>query len=153
MEITTARVVNSTPIELVTLSFEVILDNLKTSLDQIDNNEKINLEISKAFVKDLSNSLDMKYEISKNLKALYTYTLERLVSAEITSDNSRMKKYIEEAISVMEKLSDSFNEVSKMDLNDKRVMENTDAIYSGLTYGMNGLNETVVGNTNRGLKA
>ena len=33
MEITTARVVNSSQLELVTLSYEVILDNLKTSLD------------------------------------------------------------------------------------------------------------------------
>lgn len=150
MEITTARVVNSSQLELVTLSYEVILDNLKTSLNNIND---IDLKISKAFLKDLSNALDMKYEISKNLKQLYNYVDELLVSCEISSDENRRREYLNESIKIITKLYDAYNKIVNDQNEKEKVMENTDAIYSGLTYGMNGLNETVVGNYNRGLKA
>ncbi|MCQ2911606.1 MAG: flagellar protein FliS [Clostridia bacterium] len=149
MEITTARVVNSSQLELVTLSYEVILDNLKTSLNNIN---EIDLKISKAFLKDLSNALDMKYEISKNLKQLYNYVDELLVSCEISNDENRKSKYLNESIKIITKLYDAYNKIVSDQNEKEKVMENTDAIYSGLTYGMNGLNETVVGNYNRGLK-
>lgn len=150
MEITTARVVNSSQLELVTLSYEVILDNLKTSLNNIN---EIDLKISKAFLKDLSNALDMKYEISKNLKQLYNYVDELLVSCEISNDENRKSEYLNESIKIITKLYDAYNKIVNDQNEKEKVMENTDAIYSGLTYGMNGLNETVVGNYNRGLKA
>lgn len=149
MEITTARVVNSSQLELVTLSYEVILDNLKTSLNNIN---EIDLKISKAFLKDLSNALDMKYEISKNLKQLYNYVDELLVSCEISNDENRKSEYLNESIKIITKLYDAYNKIVNDQNEKEKVMENTDAIYSGLTYGMNGLNETVVGKYNRGLK-
>lgn len=150
MEITTARVVNSSQLELVTLSYEVILDNLKTSLNNIN---EIDFKISKAFLKDLSNALDMKYEISKNLKQLYNYVDELLVSCEISNDENRKSEYLNESIKIITKLYDAYNKIVNDQNEKEKVMENTDAIYSGLTYGMNGLNETIVGNYNRGLKA
>lgn len=153
MEVTTARVVNSTPIELVTLSYEIVLENLKEAIECANDNKEINVSVSKDFVKDLSQALDMKYEISKDLKSLYTYVIGLMINAEITKDKNRKLNCLNESKHILEKLYSSFKRISDNENKKETVMKNTDAIYSGLTYGMNGLNEMVVGSSNRGLKA
>ena len=112
MEVTTARVVNSTPIELVTLSYEIVLENLKEAIECVNDNNEINISISKDFVKDLSQALDMKYEISKDLKSLYTYVIGLMINAEITKDKNRKLNCLNESKHILEKLYSSFKQIS-----------------------------------------
>jgi flagellar protein FliS len=55
---------------------------------------------------------------------------------------------------IVEKLLDSFRQVSEMD-ESEAVMENTETIYAGLTYGRDSLNETLYSENmaNRGFMA
>ena len=53
---------------------------------------------------------------------------------------------------LIEKLKKGFEEVAKQD-NSPAVMEHTETIYAGLTYGKDSLNETVdIGNEKRGFR-
>lgn len=153
MEVTTARVVNSTPIELVTLSYEVILENIEASIDNIKNKKEYNIEISKLLIRNLMNALDMKFDISKKLMSLYIYINGELINSDITKDNEKKINILNECKNLLSKIYYSFKIISDNENKKESVMKNTDAIYSGLTYGISGLNETVLGSSNKGLKA
>ena len=93
-----------------------------------------------SFVKELLVSLDMNYEVSKNLASLYIYVSRCLNFALV----SGKKEEIEAAEKVLRKLGDSFREVAKTD-ESKPVMENTQRVYAGITYGRGlDLDETLV---------
>ena len=144
MEIPVARIVNASPVQLVVISYEIIIDELANI---IDGNSK-SVEKAQSFLKELIVSLDMNEEISSNLMSLYIYTNKLLMRYRIKEET----KYIEEAKKILETLNEAWTEIAKKE--DKvAVMQNTDTIYEGLTYGMNGLNETVLGRLNRGFKA
>ena len=91
-------------------------------------------------VKELLVSLDLNYEVSKNLASLYIYVSRCLNFALV----SGKKEEIEAAEKVLRKLGDSFREVAKTD-ESKPVMENTQRVYAGITYGRGlDLDETLV---------
>ena len=93
-----------------------------------------------SFVKELFVSLDLNYEVSKNLASLYIYVSRCLNFALV----SGKKEEIEAAEKVLRKLGDSFREVAKTD-ESKPVMENTQRVYAGITYGRGlDLDETLV---------
>lgn len=153
MEITTARVVNSTELELVLLSYEIIIDDINKNLDGMKDSRKVELTNAKNFLRNLRDALDRKYELSKNLSNLYDYVASNLVSAEITTSDERKEKALKDSLMVMEKLYEAWKKINEENEHAERAMTNTDVIYSGLTYGKGGLNETVLGNWNKGLKA
>ena len=93
-----------------------------------------------SFVKELLVSLDMNYEVSKNLASLYIYVSRCLNFALV----SGKKEEIEAAEKVLRKLGESFREVAKTDESEP-VMENTQRVYAGITYGRGlDLDETLV---------
>lgn len=159
MEITTAKIVNSSPVELVVISYEIIIDdidkNIKFVEDEKDTNINVdvNLNNAKNFIKDLTKALDMNYEISKRLKVLYAYTTELLIASEITKNNERKLKNLNDARKIMNILYVAWKKISDEEIVKEKSMDNVDVIYEGLTYGKTGLNETVLGKSNKGLKA
>ncbi|MCQ2749929.1 MAG: flagellar protein FliS [Clostridia bacterium] len=102
MEITTARVVNSTELELVLLSYEIIIDDINKNM-KVDS-RKVNLTNAKNFLMNLRSAIDMKYDMAKNLIALYDYVGTLLVSSEITSNDERREALLSEASNIMTKL-------------------------------------------------
>lgn len=88
-------------------------------------------------VEELMRSLNFQYAVSKNLYALYVYAKESLAKAVI-------RKSIEdagEAEAVLAELYTAFQEAAKQD-HSKPLMQNTQQVYAGFTYGRNHLNET-----------
>ena len=95
------------------------------------------------FVDNLSSSLDMKYPISGNLLSLYMYVKRILIhaNASYTDEN------IESGIRVMKSIGEAYDDIAKKDENGQKLMENSQEIYAGYTYGRNSrLNEFVVRN-------
>lgn len=150
----TARVTQSNKSQLIVIMFEVIIDGMNTSKVQYDAGDieqcQKDLKLAQRFLNELMGSLDYRYEISYELLQLYSYVNKKLASAIAKRDPNAL----ENAVSVMEKLLIGFEEVSKED-NTSPVMENTQQLYAGLTYGKGTLNEIFV-NVNeqrRGFKA
>jgi flagellar protein FliS len=75
------------------------------------NYEKANYYICKAeaIIRELRNTLDMKYEISENLYNLYTYFLNRLIEANVKKDNS----ILEEVLHFVEEIRDTWSQAMK----------------------------------------
>lgn len=144
VKIFTRRITSANKSEIIVIIYDIIEENLalaKKALAEGDR-ETYRNEIKQAisFVKELLVSLDMNYEVSKYLASLYIYVSRCLNFALV----SGKKEEIEAAEKVLRKLGDSFREVAKMD-ESKPVMENTQRVYAGITYGRGlDLDETLV---------
>ena len=144
VKIFTRRITSANKSEIIVIIYDIIEENLalaKKALAEGDR-EPYRNEIKQAisFVKELLVSLDMNYEVSKNLASLYIYVSRCLNFALV----SGKKEEIEAAEKVLRKLGDSFREVAKTD-ESKPVMENTQRVYAGITYGRGlDLDETLV---------
>ena len=144
VKIFTRRITSANKSEIIVIIYDIIEENIalaKKALAEGDR-ETYRNEIKQAisFVKELLVSLDLNYEVSKNLASLYIYVSRCLNFALV----SGKKEEIEAAEKVLRKLGDSFREVAKTD-ESKPVMENTQRVYAGITYGRGlDLDETLV---------
>ena len=144
VKIFTRRITSANKSEIIVIIYDIIEENLalaKKALAEGDR-ETYRNEIKQAisFVKELLVSLDMNYEVSKNLAGLYIYVSRCLNFALV----SGKKEEIEAAEKVLRKLGESFREVAKTDESEP-VMENTQRVYAGITYGRGlDLDETLV---------
>jgi len=155
VKIFTRRITSANKSEIIVIIYDIIEENLalaKKALAEGDR-ETYRNEIKQAisFVKELLVSLDMNYEVSKNLASLYIYVSRCLNFALV----SGKKEEIEAAEKVLRKLGESFREVAKTD-ESAPVMENTQRVYAGITYGRGlDLDETLVASAmeSRGFRA
>ena len=150
VKIFTRRITSANKSEIIVIIYDIIEENLalaKKALAEGDR-ETYRNEIKQAisFVKELLVSLDMNYEVSKNLASLYIYVSRCLNFALV----SGKKEEIEAAGKVLRKLGESFREVAKTDRSEP-VMGNTQQIYAGITYGKGlSLDETLVNPNSEG---
>lgn len=90
----------------------------------------------------LQDSLDFKYEIAKQLYPLYNYSRRQLALAQAM----HKKKQITNAHNVMMKLYDAFAQIAAEDTSEP-VMQNTQSVYAGFTYGKHAVNEEMIDDT------
>ena len=100
-------------------------------------------------VNHLKKDLNFRYDMSRDLYALYDY-VQRALSKSIYKRNT---EGILEAQQVMDGLGEAFLKVAAQD-KSQPVMRNTQKVVAGYTYGRNSLNENIMGNqANRGFWA
>lgn len=87
-------------------------------------------------VDTLIQSLNFGYEVSNNLYALYVFAKEEMAKAVIRKG----LKDVEEAEAVLVNLYTAFKEAAKQD-HSNPLMQNTQQVYAGMTYGRNDLTE------------
>lgn len=139
----TARVAQANRTELVVIIYELILDSIKEG-ELCYNNGDCDAgaeQIGKAqeYLQELKGSLDHQYELSGQLWRLYRYVNEQLIATKI-----RQKPVnLDSACQVIQGLMGSFAEIAKQDTSGP-VMQNTQQVYAGLTYGKGTLDEVLM---------
>lgn len=105
-----------TPVQLLVALYDKSEQELKKSIYYIENKDYENAHKSLSKVQQivslLDGSLKMKYEISDNLTALYTYFRERLIQANVKKD----VEIVKELIPFFSELKETFGEISKKGL-------------------------------------
>lgn len=149
----TKRVAQGTKSELVVIQYDIILQGIEDAklADKLQELDKYNksLQLATNFVNELISTLNFDYEISKELFNLYININEYIVEAKRKKDVT----LLEIPTIIIEKLRFAFNEISSLD-DSEVVMQNTQQVYAGLTYGKENLNETLLNiDNNRGFKA
>ena len=150
----TARITQANRSELVVVIYDVILDSMREGLESFANDDKEGfvekIRYGQKFLLELMNTLDFKYDISKELLRLYIFVNKQMINSCIKMDAT----LIDSAIDVMEKLKAGFVGVAAEDKSEP-VMQNVQPIYAGLTYGKGTLNEISYGVdvSSRGFKA
>lgn len=85
-------IMTATPEELTLMLYNGCIKGIRLAKIGLEDKdyEKANLYLCKAqaIIRELRATLDMKYDISKNLYELYTYFLDRLIEANVKKETS-----------------------------------------------------------------
>ncbi len=146
----TLRITNSNRTELIAVMYDMIdayFEDAAAARASDDREEfKKNVRGADRVVKELSDILDFKYEISGNLYALYTWCRKELSLTMTRYDLSG----IELAKRVLTPLGESFRELAKKDTGEP-MMRNAERVTAGITYGRSDVAESIdAASTNRG---
>lgn len=138
----TRRIAQATPISMITILYDmalVYLEDAKAALAAKEE-KKFVQEIHHAqdCLMELLNSLDMKYEPAAALRELYLYMHRELAGAIISTSETPLSQ----PESILTRLRDAYLELEKTG-SFEPVMDNTQQIYAGLTYGKNSLIESL----------
>lgn len=148
----TRRISQSNRSGLVVVVYDIIfayIDDAQTALARDDYEEfRDSLTKAQRGLDELIRSLDFQYEIAKNLYSLYVFSKEEMAKAII-------KKSADGLSGVKDVLMDlhaAFLEAAKQD-HSGPLMQNTQQVYAGMTYGRDHLTETYQEPASRGFFA
>lgn len=146
----TIRISQANKSGLIVILYEMYLAYLEDAINNPDDRAVFREGIRKArgCINELMNSLDFTYELSYLLLRLYIYVNKEMAAADVRGSSDQLlacRKIIEELLS-------AYREVSRLDTSAP-VMENTQTVYAGLTYGKGKLTESLSNEGNRGFLA
>lgn len=146
----TLRITQANKTQLITILYEMVLlyvEDAKKALELEDKQEfRTSIRRIRGCMNELTASLNYEYEIAQNLLQLYLYINRELVQASIHYDKERL----DHIQLVIEKLQKAYRQIESLDTTGP-VMNNTQTIYAGLTYGRNTLTENLANpSANRG---
>ena len=133
------RITGANKTQLVVILYEMVLEYLQDSLEAFECKDfseyKWNIERAKDCIDELLNSLHPEYEIAGVLKSLYYFYKRELTTAAV----QRKAELIMPVIQMIKELKESYGQVSAQDTSAP-IMQNTQTVYAGLTYGKGSLN-------------
>lgn len=134
---------------LIVIMYEIILEDLRDAGEFLEKENEPEYQESLLhagkFLRELMASLDTTYPVARELMRLYIYVSRCINYAKIT----RSQEELDRAASVLGKLLSAFEEVSRTDTSAP-LMEQTQKLFAGLTYGRGTLNETIVSDKEEG---
>lgn len=134
----TLRISQANSTQLVVIIYEMLLDYLQEGREALSVGDidafHDSIRRSTGCIRELTESINYNSEISRNLLSLNMFCIRELAKADLHHTS-------EELCSVeliVRKLYDAYKEVSKDDKSSP-VMNNTQLVYAGLTYGKESL--------------
>lgn len=113
----------ASPEELTLMLYNGLIKFIMRGIDSIEKKkvEEANTNIIKAqnIIYEFINTLDMQYDISKNLYSIYDYMLTRLVDANVAKD----KEILDEVLGFAKVLRDTWEQAMKLTKNQKKKPE------------------------------
>lgn len=149
----TLRIAQANPTELVVILYEMLLCYIEDGAAALEEEKEGELReaVRKArgCLRELMNSLNMQYEPAPAILSLCGFCMGRLTASELR----RSPDPLREAERVIRPLRDAFRQIAGQ--NDAGpVMNNSQTVYAGLTYGRNTLTENMADQgANRGMYA
>lgn len=149
----TRKISNANKTAMIVILYEMVLvyvQDAKKALEAQDR-EALHQEVqrAKACVKELQNSLNFKNDLAMNYFEIYLYLRRELSRADVAGNATAL----DNVCNIVTELHDTYLKISKADIS-KPIMENTQTVYAGLTYGKNSLNESLASqDIDRGFRA
>lgn len=141
----TLKIASSNGLGLISILYDIYEEYETDALDNFEAGQVDEaiaaLKKCATVVSHLQKDLNFEYKVSGNLYALYDY-VQRNVSKSIYKANS---EGLIEAKKVMDELGDAFEQLAKEDTSAP-LMQNTQSVVAGMTYGKGSLNESILGN-------
>ena len=155
----TARIINADPLELVIITYELIDGYLGSAINENDPEDmKYYILKARQFLSELVASLDVEYDISKDLMSIYIYANKLMVESELKINMGRFdeaKEKLAETAEIMDKMGEAWRTIRSTTCQDdeNKSMKNAEQLYAGLTYRDGKLTEFVDVDSNRGYRA
>ena len=149
----TLKITQANKTQLITILYEMVMDYLDETIDAFAIGKRADAEKSitnaQNCIDELIHSLNMEYELARNLHKIYVFSKTELAVAYATGNIHKVWKVKKN----FEKLHEAYVELEKYDMSES-LMDNTQKVYAGLTYGRYALNEDITAvSMNRGLMA
>ncbi len=149
----TLKITQANKTQMITILYEMVTDYLTEAADSVAAGRKDEGEMAllcaRNCIDELIHSVNLQYELGRNLYQIYLFSRKELLAAGISGSESRILRVRKNFC----KLRDAYREVEKLDTSDK-LMDNTQHVYAGLTYGKHSLNESMTASSgNRGFTA
>lgn len=133
------RITRANKSQLIVILYDMVLEYLQDALKAYEENDKkkykTDIGNAKNCIDELIRSLKPGYEISLTLQSLYYFYKRELSTAAILEK----EEMITPVINMIKELRDAYEKVAAEDTSAP-VMENTQTVYAGLTYGKDSLN-------------
>lgn len=146
----TLRITQANKTQLIVILYDMILsyvNEAKAAYEQ-GNKSAFHGAIRKirGCVQELIASLHLEYEVAMNMLSLYLYVNRELAGADV---HFRMEE-LEHVVMVISELREAYVVLAEQDASGP-IMQNTQTVYAGLTYGRGELTENMSDQgTNRG---
>ena len=144
----TLRITQAISTQLIVILYEMTLQYLADGEQAVDDAGLVEaVHRARGCIKELLNSLHREYSPAGELSRLYLFCLRRLAVCEVR----RERTILEEIRKVIAPLCDAYRQIQDQDTSGP-VMNNSQTVYAGLTYGRNQLTENMADQgTNRGM--
>ena len=141
----TLRITQANSTQLIVILYEMTLQYLADGEQAVDDAGLVEaVHRARGCIKELLNSL---HSPAGELSRLYLFCLRRLAVCEVRRDRT----ILEEIRKVIAPLCDAYRQIQDQDTSGP-VMNNSQTVYAGLTYGRNQLTENMADQgTNRGM--
>lgn len=148
----TLRITQANKTELVEILYEMILVYIEEGMDAYADRNKAQFRAAarkiRGCLNELLASLNLEYELASCLLQLYLYCSRELALAEVRFNPENLQ-HVQK---VMAKLQEAYAQLARQDESGP-VMQNSQAVYAGLTYGRNDLTENMADQgMNRGFR-
>lgn len=149
----TLRITQANKTEMIVILYEMILTYISDAEEELEKAEiatfREALRKTRGCFGELLASLNLEYELAARLLSLYLYCNRELIKADIRKESEPLTH----VRSIIEKLLAAYRELAGQDTSGP-VMQNSQTVYTGLTYGKNKLSEDMTEEgTNRGFLA
>ena len=149
----TLKISEANKTQMITILYEMVIEYLDEAiaLEKEGNRDEamVSLQRATGCIDELIHSLNLEYELARNLYSIYIFSRKELLAAGATGNGERIGRVRKN----FDLLHSTYLELEKMDTSEK-LMGNTQKVYAGLTYGRYSLNEDVSASyMNRGFKA
>ncbi len=147
----TRRITQANSTELVVILYEMMLSYLTDAEEALQKGDGFREAVRNArgCLNELMNSLDLRYEPAPELMRLYLFCMRRLALGEARRDAGLLG----EIRRVIQPLAEAYGKIAGQNTAGP-VMNNSQTVYAGLTYGRNTLTENMADQgTNRGILA
>ncbi len=138
----TRRITQANPVSMITILYEITLaylEDAKQAHEQGKQEEFVKaLHRGQDCLRELQASLKLKYELAQVLQKLYIYMHRAFAQAIMLFSQEPLKQ----PESILERLKAAYQELEKTG-SWEPVMEHSQQVYAGLTYGRNSLVESM----------
>ncbi len=149
----TRRITMANKTQMITILYEMVLDYIDEAECALNTGDMTGFAegLGRAMncIDELIHSLDISYELGKNLLGLYLFEKKQLIKA-VAKNNDEIIPHVRKTFN---NLHEAYVQLEQYD-KEKSIMINVPKVYAGLTYGRGKLTETVSAETsNRGFMA
>ena len=146
----TVRITQANKSELIVILYEMYLAYLDDAQQALETGQDVSgfregIRKARSCVRELMQSLDHRYAVAGQLFQLYTYVIKEMSRADARGSAEPLVI----CRKVMTGLLEAYREVSRQD-DSAPIMEHTQTVYAGLTYGKGELTESLSHERNRG---
>ena len=135
----TLKITRANKSELVVILYDMVLEYLQDALccfeEGKDKEYRQNILNAKNCIDELINSINKEHKVAGVLQSLYYFYKREITTASVL----RKPELLPPVMDMIKELRSSSEKVSLED-NSHAIMQNTQQVYAGLTYGKNSLN-------------